>query len=186
MIGGGIGMIFGLRLPFFGEGLVSGMWLALIGWFLNNASIQSYQRVVIQDVLEGVPVEHMMRSNPPTVGPDISVGELVHDHVMGTDDYGFPVLDAGRLVGLVTLEDVRAVQRDAWNTTTVREIMTPADQLVTVAPGEDSAQALYRLAQRDVRQLPVLSGDSLVGLLRRRDIVKWLQLHAEGGANLRA
>ena len=65
----GIAMIFGLQVPFFGTGLVGGIWLAFIGWFLNSASIQSYQQIVVHDILEGVPVEQMMRSEPPTVPP---------------------------------------------------------------------------------------------------------------------
>jgi predicted transcriptional regulator len=153
--------------------------LAFIGWFLNSASVQSYQQVVVHDILEGVPVARMMRSNPPTCSADCSVSRLVHEHIMGTDDHAFPVLDNGRLLGLVTLEDVRRVSHDAWDTTTVREIMTSADQLTVVTPDEDAAEALNKLTQRDVGQMPVLRNGQLVGLLRRRDLVKWLQLHAE-------
>jgi CBS domain-containing protein len=153
--------------------------LAFIGWFLNNASAQSYQRVVVQDILEDVPVARLMRECPPTVPSGISISELVHDHVMKTDDHAFPVVDDGRLVGLVTLEDVRTVSRQTWEDTLVREIMTSADRLVTVAPREDAAEALNRLMARDVRQLPVLENGLLAGCLRRRDIVKWLQLEAE-------
>jgi Zn-dependent protease/predicted transcriptional regulator len=179
MILAGIGMVFGVQIPYFGTGLVSGVWLAFIGWFLNSASAGSYQQVVIHDILRGVPVERVMRANPPTVEPGISVTSLVHDHVMDTDDYGFPVLDGNRLVGIVTLEDVRKVGRTNWDTVTVREIMTPADQLVTTTPDEDLADAMDKLTQRDVRQLPVLRGTEPAGLLRRQDIMKRLQLHAE-------
>jgi Zn-dependent protease len=183
MILAGIGMVFGVQIPFFGTGLASGVWLAFIGWFLNSASAESYQQVVVHDILRGVPVERIMRANPPTVGPGISVAGLVHDHIMGTDDYGFPVLDGSRLAGIVTLEDVRKVGRHNWDTATVREIMTPADQLLTATPDEDLADAMDRLSQRDVRQLPVLRGAELAGLLRRQDIMKWLQLHAESFRN---
>jgi Zn-dependent protease/predicted transcriptional regulator len=179
MIIGGISMAFGAQIPFFGTGFTSGLWLAFIGWFLNSASVQSYQQVVVHDILEGVPVERMMRTDPPTCLPDCSISRLVHEHIMRTDDQAFPVLDDGRLVGLVTLEDVRRVSRHAWDTTTVGEIMTPADQLTVVTPDEDAAETLNKLVQRDVRQLPVLRDGELVGLLRRRDIIKWLQLHAQ-------
>lgn len=179
MITSGIAMIFGVRIPFFGTGFVNGLWLAFIGWFLNTASAQSYQQVVVQDVLEGVPVGRLMRSNPPTVPPSSSVTSLVQDHIMGTDDHAFPVMDDGHLVGLVTLEDVRKVSRDDWDTTFVREIMTPADQLAATNPEEDADEALSRLRQRDVRQLPVLRDGKLAGLLRRRDIIQWLQLESE-------
>jgi Zn-dependent protease/CBS domain-containing protein len=183
MIMAGIAMTFGVRIPFFGTGLGSGLWLAFIGWFLNNASAQSYQQVVIQDILEGVPVARIMRSDPPTCLADCSVGRLVHDHIMQSDDQSFPILEDGtrRLAGLVTLDDVRGVSRDAWDTTTVADIMTSVDQLVVVGPDDDAAEALSKLTGRDVRQLPVVSGGELVGLLRRRDIVKWLQLHSELG-----
>ena len=44
---------------------------------------------------------------------------------------------------------------------------------------DDAAETLDKLAQRDVRQVPVVSGQMLAGLLRRRDIIKWLQLQSE-------
>jgi CBS domain-containing protein len=162
-----------------GSGVGNGLWLAFIGWFLNSASSQSYQRVVVREILGGVEVKRMMRECPPTVSSGISIDELVHEHVMKTDDHAFPVVDDGRLVGLVTLEDVRSLSRDRWEKTPVSEIMTPAQELVTVAPGTDAADALERLSERDVRQLPVMENGTLSGCLRRRDVVKWLQLHGE-------
>lgn len=179
MIVSGIAMVFGVQIPYFGTGLLNGLWLAFIGWFLNSASSQSYQQMVVHDILEGVLVGRMMRADPPTVPPDSSVSSLVHDHVMGTDEAGFPVLEADRLAGIVTLDDVRAIPRADWETTTVRNIMTPFDKLITVSADDDGAVALGRLTQNDVRQLPVVDGHRLVGLLRRRDIMRWLQTQAE-------
>lgn len=179
MILAGVAMIFGVQIPFFGTGFGSGLWLAFIGWFLNTASVQSYRQVVIHDVLEGVPVSRMMRVNPPVCSSSCTVARLVHDHIMGTDDQSFPILEEDRLVGLVTLEDVRQVGHDAWDTTLVQKIMTPVEKLVVTSPDEGAEKALEKLSSNDVRQLPVLSNGELVGLLRRQDIIKWLQLHAE-------
>jgi Zn-dependent protease len=179
LIVSGVAMTFGAQIPVLGSGFANGLWLAFIGWFLNNAAVRSYQKIVIEDILEGVPVECMIRIDPPTVAPGLSISSLVHDHIMQSDDQSFPVLDADQLVGLVALEDVRAVPRDRWETTVVSEVMTPIDQLVTVTADEDAAEALRKLSQHDVRQLPVLRDGKLIGLLRRRDIVKWLQLHSE-------
>jgi CBS domain-containing protein len=100
---------------------------------------------------------------------------------MGSDDHCFPVFDGAQLVGLATLEDVRSTPREVWDRTPVRQIMTPADELVTVTDRQDVAEALNRLMAQDVRQLPVMSDGELAGLLRRRDIVKWLHLHSELG-----
>jgi Zn-dependent protease/predicted transcriptional regulator len=174
----GIMMIFGARIPLLGSGVINGLWLAFIGWFLNSAAAQSYRQLVIHDVLGHVPVARLMRSNPPTVPSTATISSLVHDHIMGTDDYAFPVVDNGQLVGIVTLEDVRAVPRDLWDTKTIREIMTQSSDLVVATPEEDAADALDKLTERDVRQLPVVSNGHLTGILRRRDIVKWLQLQS--------
>jgi Zn-dependent protease/predicted transcriptional regulator len=174
----GISMVFGAYIPFFGTGL-SGLWLAFIGWFLNSAAIQSYQKVVIQDVLQDVPVTKMMLAEPPTVASDVSVSALVHDHVMRSDDHAFPVVENSRLVGMVTLDDIRKVPREEWDSTIVRQIMTPFDELVTATDDEEAAEVWTKLARKDVRQLPILHGDQLVGLLRRRDVVRWLQFQSD-------
>jgi Zn-dependent protease/CBS domain-containing protein len=179
MIIGGIAMIFGFQLPFFGQGFISGIWLAFIGWFLNSASIQSYRQVVIQDILEGVPVQKMMRQNPPIVSENLTLDNLVHDMVMGSDDQAFPVVDANQLEGLVTLDDIRKVPRDRWDAVKVAEIMTPIDQLVIVKPEEDAAEALDKLMEKDVGQLPVMEDGTLEGILRRQDIMRWLKLNSK-------
>ena len=180
MIVSGIAMVFGMYLPFFGTG-AGGLWLAFIGWFLHSAATRSYRQIVVRDILEGVAVRSMAISDPPTVSPDSSVSSLVHDHIMRSDDHAFPVVEDGRLIGLVTLGDVRSVGRESWDTTLVREIMTGSDDLVTVGPDDEAIDVMNHLVRKDVRQLPVVEGDRLVGLIRRRDMVRWLQLHSELG-----
>lgn len=176
----GIAMLFGADVPFFGSGVANGLWLAFIGWFLNNAALQSYQKIVIQDVLKGVAVRRMMRSDPPTAKLGLSVKDLVHNTIMKTDDHAFPVVEEDqRLVGVVTLEDVRTVPQNEWQAKTIGEIMTPGGELVCVRPDEDASDAFDKLSRRDVRQLPVVENDKLVGVLRRSDIVKWLQFSSE-------
>ncbi|HEY6330031.1 MAG TPA: site-2 protease family protein [Blastocatellia bacterium] len=176
---GGISMVFGTTLPLFGTGVVSGLWLAFIGWFLNNAAAASYQQVLLHNVLEGVPVTRLMRQNVPTVPPDEKVGDLVHDWLINTDERAFPVIEADRLAGLVCLEDVRKLPKDQWDTVSIQQIMTPVDKLLTLGPTDDAAEAMTKLSSKDVRQLPVVDGGRLLGLLRRRDILRYLQLHVQ-------
>jgi Zn-dependent protease/CBS domain-containing protein len=179
LIVSGVVMIFGAQIPFFGTGLINGLWLILIGWFLNGAAIAGYRQVVIRDLLEDVPVERLMRSAVPVVPPDLTVSELVYQWIMGTDERAFPVVTGDRMVGLVCLEDARKLPREAWESTTVDQIMTGAEQLDVVSPREDANEAFEKLTRRDVRQVPVMEDGHLVGLLRRRDIVKWLQVHSK-------
>ncbi|HZD58276.1 MAG TPA: CBS domain-containing protein, partial [Anaerolineales bacterium] len=74
---------------------------------------------------------------------------------------------------------IRSVPREEWDQMNVRTIMTPSEQLITVAPDEDASDALNKLSEKDIRQLPVLQDGRLVGVLRRRDIVRWMQLQSK-------
>ncbi len=175
----GIAMIFGLQVPFFGTGLIGGIWLAFIGWFLNNAAIQSYRQVVLEDILAGISVASLMRPNAVSVPPNMTIHQLVYDYVMNTDERTFPVLDGDCLLGLVSLVDVRKIPREEWETTTVEHAMTPMEQLTVATPREQAAQALSDLASRDIRQIPVVQEGRLVGMLRRADVMRYLQLNTE-------
>jgi CBS domain-containing protein len=66
----------------------------------------------------------------------------------------------------------------------VADIMTPRSELTTVGPDDDAAEAWDKLLGADVQQLPVVSDGALVGTLRRRDIIKWLQVHSELGRGM--
>lgn len=63
-IAAGAAMALGRRLPFFGTGLASGLWLALIGMFLRNAALQEEVGSEVTDLLEGVEVADLMRPIP--------------------------------------------------------------------------------------------------------------------------
>lgn len=173
----GILMAFGVYIPFLGTGFASGLWLAFIGWFLYSAASQTRERQLIEEALHGTPTSRLMRRSGPAVPPQMTVTGLVDGAFMATDERAFPVLDNGRLVGLVCLEDVRKASRDRWDTTTVEEIMTTAEDLATITPETDAVEALRLMSQRDVNQLPVLQNGRLVGMVHRRDFVRWLELH---------
>lgn len=184
----GVTMMLGARVPLLGRGLVSGLWIAFIGWFLKSAAASSYSQVMVSDLLDDVPVSRLMKRQPATVDAAVSVAQLVDGYLMATAERAFPVVDgagADRLLGIVTMEDVRKVPRDLWLTTRVSDIMTNAQDVAVVSPRETAAVALQQLAARNVEQLPVVDGGQLVGLLRRLDIMRWLELQQPRGGGSR-
>jgi Zn-dependent protease len=185
LIFAGVTMAFGTRLPVLGGGLAQGLWLVLIGWFLNNAARSSRQQQAVTEVISGalgdVPVANLMRTRGTAVDAGLPVGALVERFFMPGDQRCFPVLEDGGFAGLVCLADLRKIPRDSWNTTPVREIMTPAEALAATRPDERVVDALGRLATRDVDQLPVIDQGQLVGMIRRADVLRWIELHAPRG-----
>jgi Zn-dependent protease/predicted transcriptional regulator len=179
MILTGVAMIFGWTIPVLGTGTLNGMWLAFIGWFLVQAASQSYQQVVVEDMLEGVPITRLMREPAPAVSPDLPISALVYDHIMQGDDRAFPVVEGDQLLGIVYIENLRELDRSAWDQATVRQVMVPQSELEAVTPREDAMDAFQKLAQREMRQIPVVQNGKLIGMLRRRDILRWLQVRSE-------
>lgn len=182
LMGSGVAMALGLRVPFFGTGLVGGLWLLLIGWFLNSAARMSFEQFAMMRALENVSVSDLMRSRIDTVTPDLPVDVLVREHILHTDQRAFPVtqrVDDDTIAGLVTLDDVRKVGPGDWATTSVSAIMTPADRLLTTEPGARAKEAFARLARHGVDQIPVVEEGHLRGVVRRQDILKWLALRAD-------
>ncbi len=179
----GVAIAFGANVQFFGRGIVSGLWLAFIGWFLSAAAAQTWRRHLIEELLGGLSVSRLMRTGVSAVRPDTPIATFASDWIMRGDERAFPVAgDHGRLLGIVSLADVRTAPRDAWEATPVSAVMTPADRLVAVGPRDDLAQAHEKMVRADVGQLPVLDGDRLVGMLLRRDVARWIELHAHVNA----
>lgn len=139
----------------------------------------SYRQLLVRESLDDVPVSRVMQSQFATVESDITISRLVDQHLLHSDQRAYPVVDGFNLVGLVCLEDLRKVPREAWERTRVADIMTPAARLAQVAPTEDTSDALTTLTNRGVNQLPVVENGRVRGLVRREDILRWLALRGD-------
>ncbi|MCA9636642.1 MAG: CBS domain-containing protein, partial [Myxococcales bacterium] len=180
MIGGGVMAALGMPPPGLSPGVGQGLWMIFLGFFLSSAARDSYQQVMIEQLLAGVSVARIMLRHPPMVEADLPLGVLVDAHLLGSDARAFPVVGpGGALVGLVCLDDVRKAPRERWLDVNVSGVMTPLADLEVAEPKTPAVEALRRMVARDVGQLPVVEGGRVVGLLRRQDVIRWLQLHAE-------
>ena len=113
-------------------------------------------------------VRDVMTSNPRTVSPNDSI--QVAARIMREEDCGVvPVVENGRPVGIVTDRDIviRAVAEGTGDKA-VREIATT--DLVFVKPDSSTKDAEKLMSERQVRRLPVVENDRLVGIISLGDI----------------
>jgi Zn-dependent protease/predicted transcriptional regulator len=183
-----IGQVFGWLLILWGltrvlsGDLLGGLWTAFIGWFLNGAAESTRQEQTLQQSVRGITAARLMEAPSMAISPTTSVADFVFEQVMRHGHRALPVVDNGRLAGIVSLTDARKLPREAWSTTPVSRIMTPMP-LATVEPKEDLGVAIGRMAQRGVHQLPVVEDGQLRGLLTRADVLRYLQLRHQLGAD---
>jgi CIC family chloride channel protein len=128
------------------------------------------------DVMDAVRVDEVMIREPVTVPASMPIA-MLNSEFLRTGRHGFPVLDdAGRLFGIVSLEDYRrAVEKRKAELDTLMVADIATQDMVTVHPRDSVGIALRRMAPRDLSRLPVVSPDDhdrLVGVVRRNDIVR--------------
>ncbi len=108
-------------------------------------------------------------SNPYTISPNDTLAKVLNlkqQHKVG----GFPVVDKGKLVGILTKRDIRF---ETDNKRLVKELMTPRERLVTATQGTSSEECIALLQKHRIEKLLIVTPDfTLAGMLTVRDILK--------------
>ncbi|AHB13434.1 site-2 protease family protein [Dehalococcoides mccartyi] len=189
LISARVGLVFayllifgGITAAFLGIG-ISGLWLALIGWFMATTAQGSYQQTVISEILSAVNVSRVMRREFKTIDPDKTLYQTLHEYILPLNQRALPVFENGQLTGLISLSDIKKIPADKLGQTSVRQVMTPFEKLKTVNPEEHLGNVINMLQSKDINQLPVLSDGKLVGIISRTSLIEYLQMRQEMETN---
>jgi Zn-dependent protease/CBS domain-containing protein len=180
-----VGIAFSLALMVLGGlrvllgDLLGGVWFFLIGMFLRRAADASYQQVVVRGALEHETVKKFMTVGPVSVRPDLTLAEFLDSYVYRYHHKLFPVQDNGRLLGLISTEQLRGVPRAEWPSRSVGAVTVPLSEAVTVTPDTAAMQALGRMRQTGRSRLLVVDDGKLAGILSVRDLLDFLALKVE-------
>ena len=128
------------------------------------------QTPTTQDMLDTLTAEDIMQRRVETLPSDMSLKKVVQVFSR-THHRGFPIVEQGRLVGIVTQTDLTSfVKRQLNDQTLLREVMTPHP--LTVNPTATLTEVLYVLNRSKISRLPVTEGRKLVGIITRADIIR--------------
>ena len=170
---------FGIFRIFFLDDF-GGLWLAFIGWYLLTANQQSVASTIVRQRLRGITVAQVMKPSPLAAAPHMTMAHILTQFILPNNMRALPVVEGERLVGIVTLSDIRDIPQEEWGTVTVRDVMTGSDKLMVVRPQDGLDRAMELLGEADVDQLPVADPSGrLVGLLTRADLLRWMQIREE-------
>jgi Zn-dependent protease/predicted transcriptional regulator len=179
LIAFGIAMLLGRSVPVFGRGLLGGLWLLLIGWFLNGAAVMSYRNLFIIDALNNVTARQLMRLLPVRLDPATTVSTLVDRYVMASGQPVFPIERDGRFLGWVTLKNLQRSDRKNWDSLMVADLMKRAENLPALKPEQQAGEAITLMNRCEQDHVAVIESDRLLGLLAKDDLLKWMSLRDE-------
>ncbi len=158
----------------------SGLWIAFIGLFLDNAARSSYVQVSVRNMLAGHTVGEIMSRECTLLPAQLTLDVFVEEYLLHSTRRCYTVGSGGQMVGLVAINNVREVPREEWRTTRIADVVVPLAKLRTVTPDTPLWDALQHMTTDGVNQLPVLdSYGNLVGMLSRDNLITFLRNLAE-------
>jgi Zn-dependent protease/CBS domain-containing protein len=165
-----VGQLF--AFAFFLIGLLGGNFLlALIAVFIFFGANGEAQMVRQRELTRGLSVSDVMGTKPrtETVTPYHTFGQVLDSVIHGYQE-DFPVVDeGGRLVGMITREEIMAAAHSPERYASVRDLMKT--DIPTISSGADLfEEALPTLRQSGLRALPVTEDGELVGMLTIEDV----------------
>lgn len=163
MIGGG------LTLSVVGEG-GGGLWWVLIGFFLLVAARGAKNDLETKSVFKGRPIDGMMVRRVETIPADMTLRDFVEERLLASHHGLYPVRAGENWVGVLEPAQVLQVPREAWATTRVGDICTPAKLAPVVSPTDDAASVLERMQRERAPRLLVVASGDVVGVVTLTDL----------------
>jgi CBS domain-containing protein len=166
-------------LRFFGGAGIGGLWTAFIGWFLLTASQSTSLQAEVTETLRGKNVSDLMTRDCTLVEGNTNVQTFVNDYLLRTGRRCFLIAEKGRVIGLITLNEVKMIPQQRWPFTLLYDVMVPLSRLRTVSPDTPATEALEIIGRENIHQLPVVSDGKLEGMISRDQILAYLMTRAE-------
>lgn len=166
-------IVFGLVMALAYQ-VFSGFWIAAIGWFaVRNAAAYS-QVTNLQEAIVALTAGDAMARDFRVVDAKMTIRQFADLYLLETND--IPVYFAasdGRYRGLISLDDVRAIERSQWEVRTLDSIAQPLLSIPTVRETTPLPQAIEQLETLTLPRITVLTpADAVAGTLDRGDIVQ--------------
>ncbi|MGA9402516.1 CBS domain-containing protein [Haladaptatus sp.] len=165
-----VGKLFAILLGIFG---LFGGNIILIGiaFFIYIGATSEAQQSVLSATFRNVRVRDVMTTADDlhTVSPDTSIAELL-ETMFRQRHTGYPVIENGELVGMITLDDARSVQQVERDAYTVRDVMST--DVKTIPADSDAMDAFETIQQNNIGRLPVIDTDGdVAGIISRTDLM---------------
>ncbi len=167
--------IAGLTIPVIATTPISGLWLILIGFFLENGARQSLVQVRLIRELQRFTARDLMLSDPPVADAARSIGSLARGVIEINPRVAYFVEENGSLAGILSSFEVLEIPERMWDTITAGEAMVPTARLVAMKPDAPLSEVLLEMENEDLLHAPVVEEGRVIGIIPRERIVNVLR-----------
>jgi CBS domain-containing protein len=113
----------------------------------------------------------LMVSDPPVVEGAMSVGSLARGVLELNPRVCYFVEDEGRLAGILSSYQLRAVPEQLWDSTTAAQVMVPSQRLKATGPESPVSDVLLEMEASNLLHMPVVREGRVIGVIGRDRIL---------------
>ncbi|MDQ3839054.1 MAG: site-2 protease family protein [Thermoproteota archaeon] len=150
-----------------------GIWLVLIGWFLNSGAQSYLMQYELSSVLSKVRIRDIMNTNILSVKEGTKTDAVLRTHFNQYFKSAFPILSTKEeIIGMISLKQILDVPEYKRHQVNVEEIMTPRSDLIVMNSERKADEALMQMSRRHLGKVFVQDNNGkLVGLISKSDIM---------------
>ncbi|MBN1122002.1 MAG: site-2 protease family protein [Anaerolineae bacterium] len=152
-----------------------GLWMGLIGLFLNRAAVAEISAQRLRDALTGRTVDQVMNQNVASLPSSLTIQQVVNAHILGQGQRVFVITEEDTPVGILSANNIQKVSPYRWQEAALSEAMTPLDKAAILSPETEIWSALRSFDRFQASILPVMGAGKLMGVVRRGDVIAYLQ-----------
>jgi Zn-dependent protease/predicted transcriptional regulator len=166
-------MAIGFLIMFSGS-FTSGIWILLIGWFLNSGAQSYLQQHEITSILSRVRLSDIMNTSIISVREDLAICDLIKDYFNTYAKDSFPVVnDAGYLLGMVTFKDAWGIPESKKRIVKAKDIMiSKANLIVIIDSNRKADNILMQMSRKRTGKAFVCNEQGkLIGIISKTDVM---------------
>jgi Zn-dependent protease len=172
-----VGIVFSYLLMGFGTialftgNTIGGIWILIIGWFLNNG-VKSYQyHIELEHLLENVKVKDVMKTPIITIKSSFNIEEAL-DYFRMHLKSELPVVDDELLLGMLTNKEALKIEEAQRSKLNVKDIMMPKNNLIVINPDSKMDNVLMQMVKKRQGKVFVCDKqDRLLGIISKTDLL---------------
>jgi len=180
-----VSLVFAMSIIFVGfinlvsGNFIGGIWWILIGSFLFNAAGASYQHLLTERSFRGKNVRYFMNPEPVTVDSQITLQEFSEEYLYRYHYKMFPVVEGGRVAGIITVGELKTLPREEWRRLSVGSVMRALTPENSISPDAPVKEAINRMNLSGLSRLLVVEHGRTIGIITLKDLLEYLALKME-------
>lgn len=171
------GIVLSLAMIFFGillflQGVfISGLWIFLLGFFLQHLSKTSYQDLMIRELFHGECIKNYAKTPPIAVQSNITLQDLVDNYFCKYYHKLYPVIKNGLLVGCISFNEIRQEPKEKWPELQVEQVMLKNYFDLVIDGKADMIQVLQKMQSQKISRMIVTDHGELYGVITLKDLM---------------